>query len=376
MDLASSDRAFFATAAKGTEPPLRDELRELGFIKVRADRGGVHFRGSLVDGMRACLELRCAQRVLVEVARFESPSEDALYDGVRALDWSAVLTPRHTLAVRAACKSSVLTHTQYIAQHTKDAIVDGFRDRDGARPSVDVGDPDVLIFVHLVRDEATVYLDLGGASLHRRGYRAIAREAPLKETLAAAILRLSGYDRESPFLDPMCGSGTLAIEAALWARRVAPGLALGRLGFERWALFDAGLARGYDQLRERVASRALTSGPPIYASDVDRDALRVAEQNARKAGVNISLERRDVADLTTLRPPGFIVTNPPYGERLQGSPELYASMGRAFRRMRGSVVSVLAGAPSIAHGIDLRPAQAHVLFNGDIECRLLRYEIR
>jgi putative N6-adenine-specific DNA methylase len=372
----AGELAFFATAAKGTEPALRDELRELGFRGVRAARGGVHFRGALGEGFRACLELRCAVRVLAELGRFAAPSGDALYEGVRAIDWSAYLSPRHTLAVRAVCRSSALTHSQFIAQRTKDGIVDPLRDHFGARPSVSLDDPDVVVFVHLVKDEATVYLDLGGASLHRRGYRANALDAPLKETLAAAILRLSGWDRESPFADPMCGSGTLAIEACLWSRRVAPGLDIERFGFQRWALFDDGLAAVWSDLRQAASARVVSAGPPIFASDLDERAVVVTRDNARQAGARLVLARRDVADFRPLAPPGFVVTNPPYGERLGAAHDLYAALGRTIRRLDGHVVTVLAGGPAMARAIELRPDRAHALFNGDLECRLLTYDRR
>src|SRR4051812_22774431 len=162
---------LFATAARGTEGALRDELRELGFQGVRADRGGVHFAGELAEGARACLELRTAIRVLWSLDTFHAPSGEALYEGIAGIDWRPYLTSRHTLAVRASCRDGALTHTQFVAQKTKDAIVDQLRNRAGARPSVDLADPDLTLFVHLVRDRATVYLDLSGESLHRRGWR-------------------------------------------------------------------------------------------------------------------------------------------------------------------------------------------------------------
>ncbi len=197
---------FFATASKGTEPALRDELRELRFRRVRADRGGVHFEGDLGDAARACLWSRIALRILREVSSFDAGDEAALYEGARSLDWREWLTPQTTLAVRASCRSSHLTHSQYIAQKTKDAIVDTLREHLGARPSVDREDPDVGVTVHLLRDRATLYLDASGASLHERGWRGRAGAAPLRETLAAAVLRLSGWDRTQPLVDPMCGA--------------------------------------------------------------------------------------------------------------------------------------------------------------------------
>jgi putative N6-adenine-specific DNA methylase len=366
---------FFATAAKGTEPALRDELRELRLGRVRADRGGVHFEGELDDAARACLWSRTAARVLLETARFEAPDEHALYDGVRTVDWSRWMTPRTTLAVRATCRSSRLTHSQFIAQKTKDAIVDSLRDRFGARPSVDRDDPDVGVAVHLARDAVALYLDVGGASLHERGWRARAGTAPLRETLAAAIVRLSGWDRERPLVDPMCGAGTIAIEAAAWSRRMAPGLGRERFGFERWASHGDEERRAVARLRDEAKSAALTVGPPIFASDADERSVKLASDNARTAGVAVALARRDVRDLAPMAPPGFVVTNPPYGERLAADASLYDDLARALGRMRGHTAALLAGTPAIAHAMRREPDRWWILYNGPIECRLLVYGI-
>jgi putative N6-adenine-specific DNA methylase len=366
---------FFATAAKGTEPALRDELRELRLRRVRADRGGVHFEGELADAARACLWSRVAVRVLLEVARFEARDGEALYAGVRGVDWPAWMTPRTTLAVRATCRSSQLTHSQFVAQKTKDAVVDVLRDRFGARPSVDRDDPDALLAVHVARDEATLYLDVGGASLHERGWRARAGAAPLRETLAAAVLRLSGWDRERPLLDPMCGAGTIAIEAAAWSRRMAPGLARDRFGFERWASHGDVERRGMALLREEARGAALREGPPVLAADVDERSVALARDNARAASVDVVFERRDVRDLVPLEPPGFVVTNPPYGERIAAEGGLYDELGRALRRLRGHTVALLAGTPAIARAMRREPDRWWILYNGPIECRLLVYAL-
>jgi 23S rRNA G2445 N2-methylase RlmL len=366
---------FFATAAKGTEPALRDELREMRLPRVRADRGGVHFEGEMTHAARACLESRVAARVLLEVAVFDAPDGDALYAGVGAIDWTAWLTARTSLAVRATCRSSALTHSQFVAQKTKDAVVDALRDRLGARPSVDREDPDAGIAVHLARDRATVYLDVGGRSLHERGWRASAGEAPLRENLAAAILRLSGWDRHRPLVDPMCGAGTIAIEAACWSRGIAPGLAHARLGLERWASHDDAERRMMADLRAGARAEARSDGPPIVARDVDPRVLQMAENNARAAGVDVVIERRDVRDLAPLSPPGFVVTNPPYGERLDGSDALYANLARACLSMRGHTIALLAGAPAISRAMRRKPDRWWALYNGPIECRLLVYTV-
>jgi 23S rRNA G2445 N2-methylase RlmL len=366
---------FFATAAKGTEPALRDELRELRIPGVRADRGGVHFEGSLANAARACLWSRVAARILLEIADFEAPDGEALYEGARAVDWAEWLTPRTTLAVRATCRSSRLTHSQFIAQKTKDAVVDVLRDREGARPSVDRDDPDVGVAVHLARDRATLYLDVGGASLHERGWRANGGTAPLRENLAAAIVRLSGWDRKTPLLDPMCGAGTLAIEAATWAHRIAPGLSRTRFGFERWADHDGTAKAGMRELRELAREARLADGPPVHAYDLDERALERTRENARAAGVDLVVERHDARSVAPLVPAGTVVTNPPYGERLEGDRELFDGIGRSLRALRGHTVALLAGTPELERAMKRKADRWWILHNGPIECRLLVYVI-
>ncbi|HRI63105.1 MAG TPA: THUMP domain-containing protein [Polyangium sp.] len=364
---------FFATAAKGTEGALRDELNEARFRKVKADRGGVHFEGPIGEGMRACLESRIAARVLCAVSEFDAPDGQTLYDGVRNVDWNDYIEPRHTLAVRASCKDSALTHTQFIAQRTKDAIVDQQRARYGVRPNVNVEDADLGVFVHLVRDHVTLYVDLAGEALHRRGYRTRIEEAPLKENLAAAILRLSGWNRDVPLVDPMCGSGTFPIEAALWSRNVAPGIFRSKFSFERWVCHDAVRKRLWSDLRDKAIAKQRSEGPFIAGSDIS--PLDAAKTNAKATGMPVRFSKEDVKDLEPTDPPGFIVTNPPYGERLAIGPGLYRDMGRAFARLSGHTIVVLAGTPDIPRAIPLQPAKEHTVFNGPIECRLFTYQV-
>jgi 23S rRNA G2445 N2-methylase RlmL len=368
---SSEPYLFFATAAKGTEGAIRDELRELSFRRVRAERGGVGFQGRMTEGFRACLWLRSAVRVLLLVAEIEAPDGDALYEGVASVDWGRVLDARRTLAVRAFAKDSALSHTQFIAQRTKDAVVDQLRDRLGERPDVDREDPDVLLFVHLSRDRAKVYLDMSGEALHRRGYRRTATDAPLKESLAAAVLRLSGWDRERPLVDPMCGSGTLAIEAALWSRGVAPGLLRERFGFERWRSHGEDEARAAQDLRDEARARIAKKGPTVWAFDADRAAVDVARANARAAGVDLRIDQRSIEALEPLPSPGHVIVNPPYGERLPADAPLYDAMAEAFRRMSGHRIAVLAGSPEVERALPRRPIKVLEVFNGALPCRLL-----
>jgi putative N6-adenine-specific DNA methylase len=368
---------FFATAAKGTEGALRDELRELRLRHIRADRGGVHFGGTFTDAMRACYESRIAMRVLWRRGSFDAHDGDALYEGVKALDLSDVLTPAQSLSVSATVKHGELTHSGFVAQKTKDALVDAQREHFGKRSDVDRDDADVKVTVHVVRDKAELYLDLAGAPLHRRGYRTEAREAPIKETLAAAMLRLAGWDRTRPLIDPMCGSGTIAIEAMLWAREIAPGsLRKGRYGFERWASHDPQKKDALIAIRERAKARVLREGPVVMALDVDGSAVALARKLAQRAGIDLHCERLDVRDFMGTDPAGHVVTNPPYGIRISRGESFDRELGAALSSLRGHRVSAICQDRELEDAIAQRPVQEHALWNGDLECRLFTWEFR
>ncbi len=411
---------FFATAAKGTEGALRRELAGLRLAGVRGDRGGVVFEGELEAGMRACLHARTAMRVLLELARFPAPSPEALYDGVRAVAWQDWLTVRTTLAVEATVGSSAVTHSGFAALKVKDAVVDRLRDTFGARPDVDPKDPDVRIVLHLHHDEATLSLDLAGAPLHRRGYRAAMTDAPLKETLAAAALLLGQVDPRLPFVDPMAGSGTLAIEHALRARRMAPGL--GRaFGFQRWPMYRGAPQSAWDRMKAEAAAAALPRAPaPILARDGHPKAIEALRRNVAAAGLaaDVIVEKADARELAPIAAEGTLVSNPPYGERLGGGEHLPGSTGpmrrgqtavRAERSPReagaeskhesasvatkklagfyrglaemlarhsGWSAVLLSGNPLLQKAIPLRPEVDHRLWNGPLEVHLLRYRVR
>ena len=366
---------LFATAAKGTEPALRDELRELRFHGVRADRGGVHFEGERRDAYRACLWSRIALRVLTPLATFDAPDEARLYAGVRAVDLESALSPRQTLVVSAACRSSRLTHTGYLCQLTKDAVVDRIRDRHGARPSVDKRSPDVHLFLHLVKDVATLYLDFAGTSLHERGFRAREAEAPLRETLAAAVVRYSGWDRRSPCFDPACGSGTLLVEAGLWARNVAPGLSRVEFGFERWAGFDATERAALAELREEAKAAVRSEGPELFGRDISDAALAQARESARRAGVTLELTRGALADAEHASA-GAVVVNPPYVQRLERPAELSRDLARLVDRQQGSNVALLMAEDQPIGHTHRRPEPPRSLYNGDIACVVRTWAVR
>lgn len=229
---------FFVTAAKGVEELVAGELAALGIVAPKIERGGVSFQGRLADGYRACLWLRTASRVLLNLGEFPCSSPEELYAGVRRINWPAYLTPDMTMAVDSILRDSAITHSGFLALKAKDAIVDSIRDKFGRRPDVSPKTPDLQVNVHLVKNSCTVSLDMAGEPLDRRGYRLDRNKAPLRENLAAALVAFSGWCGEVPLFDPMCGSGTIVIEAALQAANVAPGLLRERFGFQGWPGYE------------------------------------------------------------------------------------------------------------------------------------------
>jgi len=365
---------FHASAIAGTERVLCDELRELGLPSVRFNTGGIPFRGTWRDGWRACLQSRIAQRIHVLLARFPAVTPEALYAGVQTVNWSAYLMSTQTFAVRAVCLGSAIRHSGFAALKVKDAIVDQIRARHGQRPNV-AEDPDVRVFLYLAGDKAALYLDLSGEPLHKRGYRQGTGDAPLRETLAAAILRMSGWDRSTRLIDPLCGSGTIAIEAAMWAANIAPGLGRARFGFERWASFGPSEAQALRELKGELRAAHTGQTPRIVAADVDVAVLAKARANARAAGVRIAIREQSVLELQADELKTLVVTNPPYGVRLEADPLFVRKVAAAFCRLHGWQVGLLAGTPAYAQEMSPRPRQRVPLMNGDLPCEFLLYDI-
>ncbi len=364
---------FFATAAKGTEGLLAEELDELALPAVRAARGGVYFGTAPEHALSACLWTRIALRVLEPLGEFECRHADDLYDGVSAVDWSRYFGGDQTLSVRASGHGPTLTHTHFIAVRTKDAIVDQLRERHGRRPSVDRDAADVTLFVHLARERATINVEYSGGSLHEHGYRGQhgSGGAPLRENLAAALVRFSGWRGDTPLTDPMCGSGTLLLEAGLWAARRAPGLDK-RFGFQRWSCFDESSARTWNDLREAAAAAARPV-PLLFGSDLDPKALERARAAAERAGVAVDL---CVSPLDAVKPQhgeGGLLLNPPYGERLAKPKGLEVDVGRVLERFeahqRGAIVPV-------DFPVSVSASRWLSVFNGALECEFRRYDAR
>jgi 23S rRNA (guanine2445-N2)-methyltransferase / 23S rRNA (guanine2069-N7)-methyltransferase len=380
---------FFATAPKGVEPLLAEELRQLGALEIAETRAGVAFQGTLQTAYRVCLWSRLASRILMPLAEFSATDPDHLYAAVAAMPWEEHMTPGGTLVVDAQVRRSVITHSRFAALRVKDAVVDRFRERFDQRPSVDLERPDIRLNLHMDRDQATLSIDLSGDSLHRRGYRAEGVLAPLKENLAAAILLRAGWPdvaaRGGALVDPMCGSGTLVIEAALMAADCAPGLTRPYWGLTGWLKHEPAV---WEELMEEARQRreaGLSKLPVMIGYDRDRKAIRAATENARIAGLEqyLRFELRELDDLSevpgTSETRGLLVTNPPYGERLGEVAELrflYETLGEKLRaHFGGWNAAVFTGNPDLAKNIGIRAHKLYKLYNGALECRLLNFEI-
>lgn len=369
---------YFATCARGLEPILARELTALGASDVAPGRGGVAFVGEPVVVYQASLWLRTAVRILRPVFEGEVRSTDELYHAIRTLDWSEYLTPELTLAVDCNVRDSAITHSQYAARRVKDAICDQFRDKYGRRPSVDTERPAIGLNLHISLDQATLSLDASWDSLHKRGYRPIQTRAPLNEALAAGLLLQIGYDGTVPLIDPLCGSGTFAIEAAWIAMNRPPGLTRKWFAFFGWPDFDAGLWSAVrDDARRKVKPRP---DVVIGGSDVRGDAIDFAWANAKAAGVGhaVGFQKLDVIDARPPDgPPGILICNPPYGERLGEEAELeplYRDIGGTIRdHWPGWRLAMFTGNPRLARQVPLKADRSTAFFNGSLTCRLLEY---
>ena len=387
---------FVASSPRGFGDLLAQELRTLGAADVRERALGVEFTGSLETAYRACLESRVASRVFLVVAEFDAPTDQAFYDAIRAVDWRPHVDPRRTLACDFSGRHPVLTHTRFGALRLKDGICDQLRDTAGARPDISPERPAVRVHAHANGPRVTVSLDLAGEGLHRRGYRSDAGEAPLRENLAAGILLRAGWADKcvhaAEFLDPMCGSGTLVIEAAMIAARMAPNARRHYFGFFGWPGHDRA---AWERVKHDALSREIRPAFPLRGQDTDAQVLDAARTNAARAGLGevVSFSRAQmrearplaVAEALQVRADGggarggFLATNPPYGVRLEdrdAARALMKELGALLREhFTGWDAAILAGSPDAGLELGLRAERVHTVWNGALECRLLRLRI-
>ena len=373
----------------GLEEVLADELRTLGAEDVTATKRGVLFEGDKRLLYRANLECRTALRILMPIHTFRAANEADFYKKMREIDWWRFIDVRQTIAVDAIAKSEIFKHSHYIGLKTKDAIVDQFRDKMNQRPTVQVHQPDVRINIHIHQSEVSVSLDASDDSLHRRNYRQAAADAPLNEVLAAGMIKLSGWDMQSDFTDAMCGSGTLLTEAALMASNTPPQYRRANFGFKRWMDFDSAL---FDDIIKNQNAQIVDFTCDIFGSDLNSRALKLAEENIRAAGFSkkIKLERADFFHKNGNSPRmkqglwqpttegGTLMINPPYDERLplQDAFHFYKTIGDSLKHnWTGWTAWVFSGNLDASKHIGLKARRRIHLFNGSLECRLLKFEL-
>lgn len=375
---------MLAKTFKGLEEVLAQELIELGANDVQLERRAVSFRGDKALLYRANFGLRTAIRILVPIASFKAKDTDALYKQLKALDWSRYMTVNNTFAIDATVYSESFRNSRFVTYRVKDAIVDYWSEKVNQRPNVSVQNPDLTINIHIANEQVTLSLDSSGESLHKRGYRVATTEAPINEVLAAGMLLMAGWCGQSDFYDPMCGSGTLLIEAALIARNIAPGVFRQSYAFEKWPDFDADLWNEIynDDSHERDFAHH------IYGSDASFYAIQQAAKNVKSAGVQKDVELKQIRieeiKITNLQFPitnasPLVMLNPPYGERLKSNKEmedLYSAIGTALKhQFTGATAWIISSNAEAMKCIGLKPSKKYRLLNGELDCQFNKYEL-
>ncbi len=365
-----------AKTFQGLENVLASELQNLGATDIEIGRRMVAFTGDKEMMYRANFQLRTAIRVLKTIKRFRATTADEVYEAVKAIDWTEYLDLNTTFAVDSVVYSTEFRHSKFVAYKVKDAIVDQFREKTGERPNIRITNPDLQLHIHIAEFDCTLSMDSSGESLHRRGYRQESVEAPLNEVLAAGIIMLTGWNGECDLIDPMCGSGTIAIEAALIARGIAPGVYRQGYAFEKWSDFDETLFRKIyeDESNERTFEHH------IYGYDINHNAVAIANTNVKAAGLSkeITVTQQDFKDFTQPEQKSLIITNPPYGERIS-APDLlglYKMIGERLKhQFVGNDAWILSYREECFDQIGLKPSLRTPLFNGSLECELRKYQL-
>lgn len=367
---------LIAKTFMGLEPVLAKELTQLGANEVQIGRRMVSFMGDKEMMYRANFQLHTAIRILKPIKHFKALSADDVYREVQKIDWSEYIGLDKTFAVDSVVFSEEFRHSKFVAYKVKDAIVDQFREKTGKRPNISVANPDIRLNIHIAEDKCTLSLDSSGESLHRRGYRQESVEAPLNEVLAAGMILMTGWQGETDFIDPMCGSGTLLVEAALIAHNMAPGLFRKEYAFEKWPDFDSDL---FDRIyNDDSGEREFTHH--IYGYDVDIKAVNTARLNVRAAGLlnDITVEEADFKNFTQPKEKSIIVTNPPYGERIS-TPDLLGTYKMIGERLKHQFLNndawILSYREECFDQIGLKPSIKIPVYNGSLECEFRKYQI-
>ncbi|OFX21004.1 MAG: DNA methylase [Bacteroidetes bacterium GWA2_31_9b] len=367
---------IIATTIFGLEEVLASELREIGATDVELLNRAVRFKGDKAMLYKSNLLLRTAVKILKPIHSFFAANEQQLYDNIKKIDWSEYFTYNNTFAIDGATHSDIFNHSKYVALKSKDAIADQFREKFSIRPSVDPANPDMRINVHINDKSVIVSLDSSGSSLGKRNYRLAQSEAPISEVLAAGIIMLSQWDKKCDFIDPMCGSGTFPIEAALLANNIPSGRNR-NFGFEKWKDFDEEI---WNNVKEEANSKIIHSDVKIFARDSDNYIVDIAIENAKRAGVQdlIEFESVDFFQTSHTAGKGIVVINPPYGERLQVDDivNFYEDMGSRLKHFyQGCDAWIISANYEALKFFGLRTSRKIKLFNGPMECRLQKYEL-
>lgn len=367
---------MIAKTFRGLEEVLATELVHLGANNVELQRRAVSFTGDKALMYKANLHLRTASRILKPILTFKANNPDEVYEQVKKVNWTDYMTVNTTFAIDATVYSDEFLHSKFVSYRVKDAIVDWFKERTDNRPSVRLDNPTLMFNIHISQKQCTLSLDSSGDSLHKRGYRISQNEAPLNEALAAGMLLLAGWEGQTNFVDPMCGSGTLLIEAALIALNIPPGIYRSSFAFEKWNDFDKEL---FDEVyNDDSAERPFNF--KIYGSDISARAIQISEQNIKSAGLvkHIELQRKSVSDLESPVENCMLVTNPPYGERITSNDiyGLYASLGTMMKhKFAGNTCWVISSHEECLDKIGLKPTERIKLLNGTLDCWFNRYDI-
>lgn len=356
---------------------LAAELQALGAQNLTLLKRAVAFEGDLRLLYAANLCCRTALRILQPISEAVCHNERELYDWVYSLDWAEYIQPELTFALDNTVYSDVFRHSQFAMLTVKDAIIDQFRNKFDKRPSISPTNPDIRLQLHISGTNCHLLLDSSGGSLHLRGYRKTQGEAPINEVLAAGMVLLSGWDRQQTFIDPMCGAGTILAEAAMIAQNIAPNLLREQFAFQKWGNYDMRL---WQEVREEAITKQVENEVPILGFDIDYDILNKALENLERLGVAdaVELTKKNIADNTPPATGGIVVTNPPYGERIQAADadifDFYRLLGDSFKqRFKGYKIYLITSNLEAAKHIHLKASRRIPLFNGKLECRLLEY---
>ena len=367
---------LIAKTFMGLEPVLAQELTQLGANNVQIGRRMVSFTGDQEMMYRANFQLHTAIRILKPIKHFKARSAEEVYDEIKTVDWGQYIEKGKTFSVDSVVYSEEFRNSRFVTYKVKDAIVDQFREKTGTRPNISVSNPDIRLHIHIAEEDATLSLDSSGESLHRRGYRQESVEAPLNEVLAAGMILLTGWKGETDFIDPMCGSGTLLIEAALIARNMSPGIFRKEFAFEKWPDFDQEL---FDRIYNDESQESEFTHH-IYGYDIDMKAVNTARLNVKAAGLtkDITIEQADFKNFKKPQEPSILITNPPYGERIS-TPNLLGTYKMIGERLKhefmGNDAWILSYREECFEQIGLKPSIKIPVYNGSLECEFRKYAI-